>query len=187
ATEMLLTSLIAHGIKGMNFYPIKDGWDYWDLSPYYYVAPFSLNGKKTKRYYVVKRIVDFVRKNMEFLLNTHEIDDPVAVLINKRCFYTAGILPHLGTTLFVQSISALNGLLTTLNLNVKFLDISRVSLEELQKYKLAFMMSNGVFDRENAIKLRKYVSSGGVLVSYPYGGISDKNYWKMEELDPVFP
>jgi hypothetical protein len=71
--------VIAHGIKGLNYYMLYGGtnFDYWagkeKTTSYDYTAPISECGGLWEKYYAVKLIGDFLKYSNPYLARSHEI------------------------------------------------------------------------------------------------------------------
>ncbi len=162
---------IACGAKGLNIYTFcaTDRWDEnidsYHLKPYPATPPVNAEGKKDYKYPVLKKLVDFIKANEEFLLNSEPLLSFYLALYPPDMFYASW---NLNKKLNYKS------LLNFMEIARKnFLDFKFINLREtkIKKDLPLILMDVSNFDKIIWEKLYNFLKDGGKLII----GISRKS------------
>lgn len=165
-TLQLATLLLAHGVSGINHYVLRDGVNP-DGTRFWYHAPLDVAGKQSETFQAIKTLGKFINQHGSKLLETVEIQSPVAFAYYQPYLRPiggigGGLVPSVLSTL---TSSGLIGAMLESGYNPQIVDIAHSSLENLQAL---FIINPDFIEEEIGNKLVHYVKNGGTLISLPF-------------------
>jgi beta-galactosidase GanA len=175
ATVQVMGAGLAHGLKGYNLYAAQDGRDPGGYA-FQFGGLLDESGNPTERLDMVARFQTFIARYQEELTASHEVFDPIAFLdyqpygrlTPETCFPlpVPGLVEPLS---YYASFASLgfHALLQMAGYNVPFVDLERISADQLTEYRATILASLGYLGRDQYHKLEDYVRHGGNLVTYP--------------------
>ena len=172
-TWQLAITLLAHGLKGLNWYIIHDAIE-TDETPYAYNSAFNYNGSPTERFEIHKKIGELIDEIKNDLLFSEELVDKVGIIHHKNL--TLSYLYSLADFLTIpKAIKGIAGALLDNLWNFGFLSLEDATLKDLREYKTLIFLSMGFLDESLHYKLERFVESGGILITFPEPIVHDNN------------
>ncbi|MHA1504481.1 MAG: beta-galactosidase [Candidatus Heimdallarchaeota archaeon] len=173
STVQLMMGSIAHGVKGINMYIVRDGEDI-EGGKYHYRSMLSHKSKKLPRFDAVSGIFDLVEKLGDELTKSEEIYDEIAFAtyaMNHRIipgdFDPSGRIIRPIKIINMLAEYGIFGMLLANGYNPKPIALEKVSLKEMKKLKTIFVHNRGAIVKSDYTKLLDYVKVGGHLVTGP--------------------
>ncbi len=185
--ETFYYASLAHGMKSFNYYMFSQGVNP-DLKgfygkTFYYQTPISAVGSKSKLYFAIKKVNEFINEEKNNLL-VSKANSKICVGLYKPYFFTELTtsqmlkkkkldIEKLGLTIdprFLREDILFNGLLRglqTLNFNYDIKDLENTSIEILLTYKQLWVTSTEFMDAKTQSFLASYIRKGGHLIIYP--------------------
>jgi beta-galactosidase len=173
ATVQQMIGTIAHGVKGINLYIVRDGEDL-SGAKYYFNSLIDHRGRPRKRFDAVKNIHQFLIDYEEELLATEEIYDEIAYIpyaLNHRVMpgdleNSHEVIRPLKIIMILAEYGVL-GILFASGYNPEPLSLEEVSTKKLRDFKVLFFHNRGAIVQDHFNKLVKYVKKGGHLINGP--------------------
>jgi hypothetical protein len=175
ATVQTLGAGLAHGLKGYNLYTAQDGHDPGGYT-YRFGGLLDAQGRPTARLDAVARFHDFAAAHEAELTASIELQDPIVFLDYQP--YTrlapedclplpiSGLLEPM--RYFAKwGFAGFHAVLQTAGYNVPFLDLESATDEALAGFAAAVFASRGYLDAESFLRLERFASGGGHLVTFP--------------------
>lgn len=176
-----LQKMMASYLRGSQaniMYPLHDGEDP-DSSIYLFRSPFSHEGKRSERMEVVEALGMFRRDWGPLLAQSTEVTSPVGILHYQDA--THDLLAYISDPIrtaresldeaidhsiaLFPAASGLYGALVEAGYSPCVFELSKASLEELQRCKVLFFSSLGTLPPDLREKLERFVQEGGRLVT----------------------
>ena len=171
-TWQLVITLLAHGLKGINWYIIHDAIEV-DGVPYAYNSAFDYKGNPTERFDVHKKIGELIDEIKSDLLFSQELVDKVGILHHRNS--TLAYLFSLADFLTIpKAVKGFAGALLDNLWNFGFLSLEESTIEDLRRYNTLILLSLGFLDESLHYKLERFVESGGTLITFPEPIIHDR-------------
>ncbi len=166
--ELLTNTCIGHGLCGVNFYMFSGGTNYENVGVYGkwhdWQSPISWDGKLRESYYRIKEISKYVN---EFEISGLEKVYDAYVGIYKPYFLTmflnGGFVNEIVKTRNLYFHDGVLRLLSTLNVNFKFVDIEKEELSELDHL---LILSFDWMDEITQLKLAEFLKRKTLVVFY---------------------
>lgn len=172
STDQLLARSVGHGMKGGSVYVIRDGLNA-DNSNYDYQAAISRNGAKTERYEVLKKWGDFLKTNGTDLLESKEVQNKVAVLVDGLDVAPKGEFADDQQRIQTVENPALYGWLKSSGINAEVFDTQTVSKEQLQSMNAVFFLNPDNISPDTKKKLADFTDGGGTLVNLLWNDLEE--------------
>ncbi|MFO0750791.1 MAG: beta-galactosidase [Myxococcota bacterium] len=186
ATDQILARAIGHGLKGLTFYIIRDGWNA-DGSLYDFQSAIAESGATTARYDVMRRWGDALARHGASLLGGREVTSSVAILTDGRyAVPQAGVLDDMQRLHTIEN-PAIFGWLVNAGINPAVLDARGTTPEMLAAYDVVFFQDPDFVAPDTAALLTGYVAGGGFLVDLLWPGRSDDAFGGPSPLGALFP
>ncbi|NHK30041.1 MAG: hypothetical protein FK730_01730 [Asgard group archaeon] len=173
STVQSMMGSIAHGVKGINLYIVRDGKDI-DGNKYHYHGMLNHKGRKVKRFNAIKGVFKLVEELGEELINSEEIYDEIAFAtyaMNHRIipgdFDSSGKFIKPIKIINLQAEYGIFGMLLANGYNPKPIALERMNPKEMRKFKTIFFHNRGAIIKSDYTKLLDYVKDGGNLVTGP--------------------
>ena len=173
STIQLMMGSIAHGVKGINMYVVRDGEDI-EGGKYHYRSMLSHKSKKLPRFAAVKSIYHLIENLGEELTTSEEIYDEIAFAtysMNHRIipgdFDPSGRIIRPIKIINMLAEYGVFGMLLANGYNPKPVALEKISLKEMKKLKTIFVHNRGAIVKSDYTKLLDYVKTGGNLVTGP--------------------
>jgi hypothetical protein len=176
-TQNIFGSL-AHGVRGINLFPIHDGREPGSNARYRFRTAINDRGQYNPRARTVEAAARFLGDHGERLVTCEEVFDPVAFGIYYPNFRFASE-DYLSRSVFVDphrylaflGQGGMHGLLLCAGFNPRMVDIGEMASEEdtrdLADARCLIWSNKGLVDERTYLMLEQWVAGGGHLVTTP--------------------
>lgn len=160
---------LSRGSKGLFFYA------YYPMSCGEEISGFGMvpfNGELNDRAREAGRIAKIINQNMRFLLSASIPPSKVAILVSSEVSAMLSAL-RAKHSLITSSLMGTYRILFNEGIYPTFIDFDNITLKTLLSYNVIFAPLLLAIDKSRSEMLRKYVKSGGTLISEFRPGWSD--------------
>lgn len=177
--ELFYKASIANGLTGWNYYMFSQGRNPrhrgYSGQTFYWFTPLSPEGEKNSVYPLVKRMSKLIKTQENLIVNS-ERKAEVCVLFYPPYYATELERPEAGASSLKFNYAAIrrpayfDGLLKVLqvlNIDYDMADLTRISAEEIGKYKQVWAFSTDEMNARDQQVLVDYTRNGGNLVIFP--------------------
>ncbi len=177
--ELFYKASIANGLKGWNYYMFSQGRNPdrkgYSGDTFYWFNPLTAEGERTSAFPMVQKMSKIIRTH-ESLFVRSERKAEVCVLFYPP-YYTSELeRPEKGGSKLqfvpaaIRKQAYFDGLLKVLqvlNIDYDMADLTKVSYQDLEKYKQVWAFSTDEMNSREQQEIVDYVSRGGKLMIYP--------------------
>lgn len=166
---------LAHGVRGINLFPIHGGREPITHQPYRFRTALDPDGRYTPRARTVEAVGRFLESHGERLLDCREVHDPVAFGVYYPNFHFSAE-DYVSRTLFLDphrylaflGQGGLHALLAAAGFNPRVVDVGEVGdTVEIHDVRCLLFPSKGYLDERAYAALEDWVEDGGHLVTAP--------------------
>jgi len=178
--ELFYKASISNGLTGWNYYMFSQGRNPkrkgYSGETFYWFTPLTPEAEKSSAFFLVKRMNQIVKTSEHLIVNSKRTAN-VCVLFYPPYYATELERPEEGASNLIFNAPSIrraayfDGLLKVLqilNIDYDMADLSKVSSEELAKYRQVWAFSTDEMNAKDQQTIVEYTKSGGNLVIFPY-------------------
>ena len=178
--ELFYKTSIANGLTGWNYYMFSQGRNPRHKGHsgeiFYWFTPLDVKGERSASFSLVKRMSSIIKTSEKIIVEAKRKAE-ICVLFYPPYYSTEIERPEAGNSELLYIPSAIrraayfDGLLKALqvlNIDYDMMDLTRVSADDLSKYKQVWAFCTDEMNAGDQQKIVHYTKAGGNCVVFPY-------------------